>query len=47
MVLENEENHTRALYLLRSHALFFKGLSNEIIYYWLELEERENYLRSR
>jgi hypothetical protein len=47
MVLENEGNYNRALYLLRSHATFFKNLSREITYYWLELEERESPARAR
>jgi hypothetical protein len=41
------EYHNRALYLLRSHATFFRNFSREIIYYWLELEEKESHIRCR
>lgn len=35
LLLENENNAQRALYLLRSHALFFRSMSKELTYYWL------------
>jgi hypothetical protein len=41
------EYHNRALYLLRSHATFFRNFSREITYYWVELEEKENPVRCR
>ena len=47
LLLENEGNHQRALYLLRSHALFFRSMSKELTYYWLEIEERDNPVHAR
>ena len=47
LVLENESNFARALYILRSHSTFFRSLSKELTYYWVELEERDSHTRSR